>query len=70
MTTQVCDEMRYVTIKDAEYVREFTRNLLSYVNLEKKEIRLSYDGAKRYLSKGGTRIVEATSEGSWWCVAN
>jgi hypothetical protein len=63
MITNVENEMRYVTVEDVEYVPGFTRNL-SHVNLEKKSIRLSYAGTKRYLtSKCGTRIVEVKSGG-------
>ncbi len=42
----------------------FKKNLLSYVHLEKKGVRLSYEDNKRYLiSKTGIKLAEVQSEG-------
>jgi hypothetical protein len=49
MVIQVGAKARHVKVEDVEYVSGFKRNLLSYVALEKKGVRLVYEGAKRYL---------------------
>jgi len=45
------EEQNNVMIKNVELVPGFQRNLLSYVRLEEKGIRLLYVGNKRYLAK-------------------
>jgi hypothetical protein len=55
----MCD----INVEDIEYVPVFKRNLLSYVHLEKKGIRRTYEGDKRYLtSKSGKKLAEVESE--------
>ncbi len=64
MVTQVDQEARHIVVEDVEYVPGFKRNLLSYVSLEKKGVRLQYEGNKRYLvSKFGKKLAEVKSEG-------
>ncbi len=62
--TKVGQETRHVVVEDVEFVPSFKRNLLSYVSLEKKGVRLRYEGGKRYLiSRLGSKISEVHSEG-------
>jgi hypothetical protein len=64
MVTNVNHETRHIVVEDVEYVPGFKRNLLSYVSLEKRGVRLQYEGDKRYLaSKFGKKLVEVKSEG-------
>jgi hypothetical protein len=51
-------------VEDVEYVPGFKRNLLSYVSLEKKDVRLAYENNKRFLvSRLGTKMAEVQAEG-------
>jgi hypothetical protein len=63
MKTYVNDEAIILTIKDVEYVPGLTKNLLSYGVLEKKGIRLHYEGARRYLIKDRNKIAEVHLKG-------
>ena len=65
MTTEVKGIINRVTVENVEYVPGFKRNLLSYVNLERKGIRLVYEGNKRYLVRTATdtKVAEVQSEG-------
>jgi hypothetical protein len=64
MVTQVGSEMRDIVVKDVEFVPVFNRNLLLYVSLEKKGVRLQYNNKRRYLvNKQGTKVAEVHSEG-------
>jgi hypothetical protein len=59
MVLQVYNIVRHVTFNEVEYAPGFKRNLLSYVQLEKKGVRLQYEGDKRYLcNKQGTKFAE------------
>lgn len=51
-------------VHDVEYVPGFKRNLLPYGVLEKKGVRLSYVGDKRYLVRQcGNKLAEDILEG-------
>ncbi len=64
MVIQVGTEARHIKVKCVESVPRFKRNLLSYVALEKKGVRLIYEGAKRYLcNKRGTKMAEVLTKG-------
>ena len=57
-------ETHHIVVEDVEFVPGFKRNLLSYVSLEKKGVRLRYGNEKRYpVSKHGTKMAGAHSEG-------
>jgi hypothetical protein len=64
MAIQVGTEARHIKVEGVEYVPGFKRKLLSYVALEKKGVRLIYEGAKRYLcSNYGTKMAEVLTKG-------
>jgi hypothetical protein len=64
MVTQVGEETRQLIVHDVEFVPGFKRNLVSYMVLDKKGIRLNYEGDKRYLvSKCGTKLAAVISKG-------
>ncbi len=51
-----------LTIKDVEYAPGLHRNLLSYGILEKKGIRLVYEGSAKYLKNRLDKLTEVHSE--------
>jgi hypothetical protein len=67
MVTRIRQAKRHINVEDVEYVPGFKKNLLSYVHLEKKGVRLSYEDNKRYvMSKTGIKLAEVQSEGDVW----
>jgi hypothetical protein len=63
MVTQVKENVLHLNV-EVEYVPGFKRNLLSYVTLARKGVKMIYEGEKRYLvSRNGTKMVEVQAEG-------
>jgi hypothetical protein len=58
MKTKVDGETITLTIKDVLYVPGLTSNLMSYGLLDRKDIRLSYQGKGRYLIRGRDKLAE------------
>jgi hypothetical protein len=53
-----------LTISDVELVPGLTKNLLSYVRLERKDVRLVYEGKKRYLANSNSKLEEVLESGN------
>jgi hypothetical protein len=67
MVTRVGEATRHINVEDVEYVPGFTKNLLSYVRLEKKGVRLLYEDDKRYLtSKTGINLLKYNQKAMFW----
>jgi hypothetical protein len=63
METEDCENN--VVISGVELIPEFKKNLLSYVRLEAKGIRMVYIGEKRYLAnKDGEKLTEVHASGN------
>ena len=58
METRVEGETIKLTIQDVLYVPGLTKNLLSYGTLDRKNIRLTYQGSQRYLATNGIKLAE------------
>ncbi len=50
-------------ISNVELVPGLTKNLLSYVRLERKGVRLIYEGKKRYLANSISKLAEVLESG-------
>jgi hypothetical protein len=53
-----------LTISDVELVPGLTKNLLSYVRLERKGVRLVYEGKQRYLANSNSKLAEVLESGN------
>jgi hypothetical protein len=53
-----------LAISDVELVPGLTKNLLSYVRLERKGVRLVYEGKKRYLADSTSKLAEVLESGN------
>jgi hypothetical protein len=60
----VAGETNNLTISDVEFVPGLTKNLLSYVRLERKGVRLIYEGQKRYLASSSSKLAEVLESGN------
>jgi hypothetical protein len=52
-------------ISIVEIVPGLTKNLLSYVRLERKGVRLIYEGKKHYLANSTSKLAEVLDSGNF-----
>ncbi len=57
MVAQVGQETRHINVEDVEYVPGFNINLLSYVHLDKKGVRLIYEDDERILTRNIRQVA-------------
>ncbi len=63
MKTEMADVTNAVDISEVELVLGLKRNFLSYVRLERKCVRLVYEGKKRYLAVANSKVAEVFESG-------
>jgi hypothetical protein len=63
MKTLICEDLNNVQISGAELVPGLKKNLLSYVRLERKVIRLVYEGKQRFLPSQTSKLAEVFESG-------
>ena len=64
LKTFIGDESSNVQITDVELVPGLKKNLLSYVRLERKGIRLIYEGKHRFLASQTSKLAEVFESGN------
>jgi hypothetical protein len=63
MKSRIQNKTSTVDIANVELVPGLKKNLLSYVRLEQKGIRLIYEGKKRYLANEAAKLAEVHEAG-------